>query len=141
MVTYFQNFQEVTHGVAMKILIITDYSTPRGGAEIYCLKLRQLLREAGHDARLFSSTVDNQQHLYADFECWGTHEKVTNRLLQTFNPFALLKMHHILNNFKPDVVHLNLFLTQLSPALLLALKRVPVVYTAHLYKIIRNYVL
>ena len=41
----------------MKILVVSDYSTPTGGAEIYVLQLRSLLREAGHDVLLLSSSV------------------------------------------------------------------------------------
>jgi len=120
----------------MKILIVNDYSTPTGGAEIYVLQLRTFLREAGHDALLFSSSVGTKRQRLADIECWGSKEKITNRLLQTFNPFAYIKLRRVLSKFKPDLIHLNLFLTQLSPAVLLAFKKTRVVYTAHLYKMI-----
>ena len=120
----------------MRILLVSDYSTPTGGAEIYCLQLRTLLRKAGHDALLFSSSVGTKRQRLADIECWGSENKITNRLLQTFNPFAYFKLRRVISKFKPDLVHLNLFLTQLSPAVLLAFKKTPVVYTAHLYKLI-----
>lgn len=120
----------------MKILIVNDYSTPTGGTEIYCLKLRSLLREAGHDARLFSSSVGNKNLRQADFECWGTNNKIINRFLQTFNPISSLKLKKVLKKFQPDVVHLNIFLSQLSPLILHVLKKVPVIYTAHWYKMI-----
>ena len=120
----------------MKILIVNDYSTPTGGAEIYVLQLRTFLREAGHNALLFSSSVGTKRQRLADIECWGSRAKITSRLLQTFNPFAYIKLRRVLSKFKPDLIHLNLFLTQLSPAVLLAFKKTPVVYTAHLYKMI-----
>jgi len=120
----------------MKILIINDYSTPTGGAEIYSLKLRALLRNAGHDARLFASSIGNKNLRQADFECWGTNNKIVNRLLQTFNPISLLKLKKVLKKFEPDIVHLNIFLSQLSPSLLHVLKDLPVVHTAHWYKLV-----
>ena len=120
----------------MKILIVSDYSTPTGGAEIYTLQLRTLLREAGHEVLLFASSVGKQEQRLADVECWGTREKITNRLLQTFNPLAYLGLRRVMRQFKPDVVHLNMFLTQLSPFVLPAIGDTPVVHTAHLYRLI-----
>jgi glycosyltransferase involved in cell wall biosynthesis len=42
----------------------------------------------------------------------------------------------VLKIFKPDIVHLNIFLTQLSPSILTVLDEIPVVFTAHWYKAI-----
>jgi glycosyltransferase involved in cell wall biosynthesis len=120
----------------VKILLVSDYSVPLGGAEVYTLALRKTLRQAGHDARIFASSVGEKELRNADFECWGTQQKVTNRFLQTFNPFAAIKLNKILKTFQPDVVHLNIFLSQLSPSILMILKDVPVVYTAHWYRAI-----
>ncbi|MEH2389424.1 MAG: hypothetical protein V7K14_27400 [Nostoc sp.] len=37
----------------MKILLISDYATPTGGAELMMLSLRDGLKKQGHDARFF----------------------------------------------------------------------------------------
>jgi glycosyltransferase involved in cell wall biosynthesis len=120
----------------LKVLLISDYSTPTGGVEIYQAQLRDSLRKAGIDARLFASSVGRDDLRDADVECWGSDQRHANRLLQTFNPVALLKLREVLRQFQPDIVHLNLFLTQLSPSVLLLLKNIPVVYTAHMYRMI-----
>jgi glycosyltransferase involved in cell wall biosynthesis len=120
----------------LRILLVSDYSTLTGGVEIYQNQLRTLLREAGHDVHLFASRVGPEDLRVADTECWGSRQRHINRLLQTFNPFALIKLKRVISLFKPHVVHLNLFLTQLSPSILLAFGKVPVVYTAHMYRMI-----
>lgn len=120
----------------MKILLINDYSTPTGGAEVYSLNLRGALREAGHEAMLFASSVGPEELRKADYECWGSSQKIINRILQTCNPVAAFRLKKVLKIFKPDIVHLNIFLTQLSPSILMMLGRIPVVYTVHWYKVI-----
>jgi glycosyltransferase involved in cell wall biosynthesis len=120
----------------LKVLIINDYSTPTGGAEVYSLNLRTALRQYGHDARFFASSVGSKNLRMADYECWGTSQKVMNRLLQTYNPVAAFQIRKRLKEFCPDIVHLNIFLTQLSPSILPVLREFPVVYTAHWYRAI-----
>ncbi len=102
----------------MKILLVNDYATPTGGAELLTLVLRDGLRQRGHDARIFSSSArpsagDN----HADYECFGTTSRFRT-LLQTVNPWAFWQLRQILTEFKPDVVHVTIFLTQLSPFIL-----------------------
>src|SRR5260221_68623 len=41
----------------MRILLINDYATPTGGAELMLLMLRDALRRRGHDARIFASSA------------------------------------------------------------------------------------
>jgi hypothetical protein len=41
----------------MKILLVNDYGTLTGGAEIQMVLLRDELRKRGHDARLFASSA------------------------------------------------------------------------------------
>jgi len=71
----------------MKILLVSDYATPTGGAEIRMLDLRNGLRELGHDARLFASSAEPTPGNAADYKCFGTISSFRT-LLQTANPFA-----------------------------------------------------
>lgn len=109
----------------MKILIVNDYGVPAGGAERVSLILRDGLRERGHDARLFASgarpvAAENP----ADNICFGT-ESGLRRVLQVANPSAVVRLHGVLRAFRPDVVHVRMFLTQLSPFILPLLRGVP----------------
>ncbi|UUO17809.1 glycosyltransferase family 4 protein [Dolichospermum heterosporum] len=118
----------------MKILLITDYATPTGGAEIQTIALRDGLRSRGHDARLFaSSACPLNAQSQADYHCLGTTSRLRT-LLQTANFWAFGKLKQILAEFQPDVVHVTIFLTQLSPLILPLLKNIPSLYYAVWYR-------
>ena len=118
----------------MKILLINDYGVPVGGAECIVLSLRDELRRRGHDARLFASTaaIAGLPNL-ADATCHGTTGPLRTPL-QIANPWAERALQRILADFRPDVVHVNLYLTQLSPLILRALRTTPSVYYALWYR-------
>ena len=119
----------------MKILLINDVGTATGGAEIQMLSLRQSLRDLGHDVRLFSSVatpVENSE-LLADYSCFGTNT-LLQVLSQTINPSAYFKLRQILQEFQPDVVHVRMFMWQMSPAILPLLKNIPCIYQTAVYK-------
>jgi glycosyltransferase involved in cell wall biosynthesis len=120
----------------MKILLVSDYGTPTGGAELMMLSLRDGLRQKGHDARFFTTSAQpgNAKNL-ADYQCFGTTSSFRT-LLQTANPFAFQSLERILNEFQPDVVHVRLFLTQLSPLILPLLRDIPSLYHVAWYRAI-----
>ena len=120
----------------MKILLVSDYATPVGGVEILMLALRDRLRERGHDARVFASSArPGVDENFADYECFGTTSRFRT-LLQTINPWAFWRLRRILTEFKPDVIHVMMFLTQLSPLILPLLKKRPSRYHAQWYRAI-----
>lgn len=102
----------------MKILIVHDYGTPSGGAEQVSLLLRDGFRERGQDARLFASRarplpLPNA----ADYTCPGRSGRL-GKLLAAANPWAARALRSVLAAFQPDIVHVRLFHTQLSPLIL-----------------------
>jgi glycosyltransferase involved in cell wall biosynthesis len=109
----------------MRILIVNDYGVLSGGAERVTVDLRNGLRARGHDARIFASTA---QPLplpnHADYTCFG-HEGWPRRVLQVANPSAVLRLRGVLAEFRPEIVHVRMFLNQLSPLILSLLARVP----------------
>lgn len=108
-----------------KILIVTDYGTLSGGAELISHNLREELRRRGHDARLFSSTARPLPlPIESDYQCFGTTSR-WRTLLQSANPWAALSLSRVLAAFNPDIVHVRLFLTQLSPLILPLLRSRP----------------
>jgi glycosyltransferase involved in cell wall biosynthesis len=119
----------------VKILLVNDIGRATGGAELQMLSLRERLRDQGHDVRLFSSRASlvNDSELLADYSCFGSNTKL-QVLSQTFNPSAYWQMRQILSDFQPDVVHLRIFLGQLSPAILPLLKDVPCLYQMAMYR-------
>jgi glycosyltransferase involved in cell wall biosynthesis len=111
--------------MAMRVLIVHDYGTLHGGAEHMSMALRNGLRARGHDARLFASTA---QPLplpnAADHTCYGTITSARH-VLQAVNPFAVIRLRTMLREYRPDVVHVRMFMTQLSPLILPLLRQVP----------------
>jgi glycosyltransferase involved in cell wall biosynthesis len=118
----------------MRVLLVNDYATPSGGAELASLGLRDGLRKAGHDARIFSSSARGATaESFADYECVGTTSR-WRTLLQAANPWAFVKLRRVLAEFRPDVVHVRMFLTQLSPLILPLLRTVPSLYHVVWYR-------
>ena len=118
----------------MKILLVNDYGTLAGGAEVQILLLRNELRKRGHDARLFTSSArPTTGESQADYECLGTISRFRT-LLQTANPWAYLRLRQVLAGFQPDVVHVKMFLTQLSPLILPLLRDTPSLYHVAWYR-------
>lgn len=120
----------------MKVLLVNDYGTLAGGAEVQTGLLREELRARGIDARLMASTARaGGDSLGPEYECVGTTGRFRT-LLQTANPWAGLRLGRALASFRPDVVHVKLFLTQLSPFILPFLRHVPSLYHAVWYRAI-----
>jgi len=118
----------------MKILLVNDYATPTGGAELSAVALRDGLRQRGHDARIFASSAGPPgASSVADYECLGTTSYLRT-LLQTANPWAFRKLRRVLVEFQPDIVHVKIFLTQLSPLILPLLRDVPSLYHVVWYR-------
>ncbi len=121
----------------MKILLINDYGTATGGAELQMLSLREDLCKRGHEVCLFSSfaSLVSGSPLLADYHCFGTNTRL-QVLSQTFNLSAYWKLKRILAEFRPDVVHVRMFLWQLSPSILPLLQDFPCLYQTAVYKAI-----
>jgi len=118
----------------MRILLVTDYATPTGGAELMMLRLRDRLRNLSHDARLFSSSARPLgMPGQADYECFGIASRL-RIISQVANPSAYLNLKRILREFHPDVVHVRLFLSQLSPLILPLLDNVPAILHVAWYR-------
>ncbi len=118
----------------MKILLINDYGTPTGGAELMTLTLRAGLRERGHDARLFTSSARPLgAAIEADYTCLGSTSRFRT-LLQSANVWAPHRLRAVLDEFAPDIVHVRLFLTQLSPLILPLLRDVPSILHLETYR-------
>jgi glycosyltransferase involved in cell wall biosynthesis len=112
----------------MKVLLVHDYATATGGAEIQLLNWRAELRRRGHDVRLFASVAGREAgDGQAEYDCFGTLSS-GRTLLQTANVGALRALERASAAFEPDVVHVTMFLTQLSPLILRALRNIPCIY-------------
>ena len=129
----------------MKILMVNKFLYPRGGCETYMLNLAEELKAKGHEVEYFGmydekNTVGNSLGLYTtnmDFHSTGVA-----RFLYPFRIIysaeAKKKLGKVLDDFKPDVVHMNNINFQLTPSVIYAVKKrnIPLVQTVHDYQMI-----
>lgn len=123
----------------MRILLLHDYGTATGGAELQMLSLRQNLRDRGHQVQLFTSRAQMVpgviNPLQSDYDCFGTTTKL-QVLSQVANFSAYWQLRQVLRQFQPEVVHVRMFLWQLSPLILPLLHPFPCLYQTAVYKAI-----
>ena len=108
----------------MKILIVHDYAARYGGGENMAFDLRSALQKRGHQARVFASTAELVPSVprEADATCFGTTSPLV-RVTRALNPAAARSLQREIEAFQPDVIHVRMFLTQLSPLILPVLAR------------------
>ena len=124
----------------MKILLINKYLYPKGGAETYTLKLGEYLSGAGHEVEYFgmydkNNVVHNSAEQYTqnmDFHDSGAEKFLYPfRIIYSFQ--ARKKLRKVLENFQPDIVHMNNINYQLTPSIIDEIKKhgTPIVQTVH----------
>lgn len=101
----------------MKILLSNKFYYHRGGDCIYMLNLEQMLKEHGHEVAVFA--MEYPENL--DTPWMKYFPSNMNKLMAFTRPFGSkevkVKFKKLLNDFQPDVVHLNNIHTQLSPVI------------------------
>ena len=129
----------------MKILIVNKFLYPRGGSESYMLYLGQHLEKIGHEVQYFGmydeqNTVGNCAGMYT--QNMDFHSKGLARFLYPFKIIysfeAKKKIMQVIDDFKPDVVHMNNINFQLTPSIIYGIKKkgIPLVQTVHDYQMI-----
>lgn len=122
----------------MYFLLINKFYYRRGGDCIYMLNLEQLLKSHGHEVAIFA--MDYPDNLDSSWSKYFPQNM--SKLMAFTRPFGSsevkTKFNQLLNDFKPDVVHLNNVHTQLSPVMaeLAHQKGIKVVWTLHDYKLL-----
>lgn len=130
----------------MKILMVNKFLYPHGGSETYILDIGKQLIQMGHEVQYFGMedekrTVGNYVGSYTssmDFHSGGI-QKILYPFKIIYSTEARKKIKVVLDDFKPDVVHLNNINFQLTPSIIYevrkwekqAKQKVKIVYTAH----------
>lgn len=122
----------------MKILLANKFYYRRGGDCIYMLNLEQLLKAHGHEVAVFAMAYpDNLDTPWKRY-----FPQNMSKLMAFTRPFGSVevkaKFRKLLDDFRPDVVHLNNVHTQLSPVMaeLAHGRGIKVVWTLHDYKLL-----
>lgn len=136
----------------MKILIINKFLYPNGGSETYIFKLGEELTRQGHEVQYFGMEhegrcVGNNVNAYTkdmNFRGGSIFSKLKYSIETIYSHDARRKLRLVLNDFEPDVCHINNFNYQLTPSILLEIadwrqkrdKECRIVFTAHDYQLV-----
>lgn len=111
----------------MKVLMINKFLHPNGGSETYIFKLGDYLKTQGHEVQYFGMEhegrcVGNRVNAYTsgmDFHGGNKLAKLAYPIKTIYSSEARRKLRLVLDDFQPDVVHLNNFTYQLTPSIIL----------------------
>lgn len=136
----------------MKVLMINKFLYPNGGSEAYIFKIGEYLQKHGHEVQYFGMEhegrcVGNRVNAYTsdmDFHGGSKLAKLTYPLKTIYSKEARVQIRKVLDDFKPDVCHLNNFNYQLTPSMILEIvkwrkesrHKCKIVFTAHDYQLV-----
>lgn len=136
----------------MKVLMINKFLYPNGGSETYIFKIGDYLKSIGHEVQYFGMEhegrcVGNSAEAYTsdmDFHGGSALSKLTYPVKTIYSTEARKKIRLVLDDFEPDVCHLNNFNYQLTPSVILEIekwkketgKACKIIFTAHDYQLI-----
>ena len=135
----------------MKVLLINKFLFPKGGAETYTFDVGKMLEEHGHEVQFFGlenekNTVGNRVGSYVtnmDFS-QGIKANLNAPFRIIYSREARKKIRAVLDDFQPDVVHLNNIQYHLTPSIILEInkwrketkKQCKIIYTTHDYQLV-----
>lgn len=137
-----------TAGQGHRVLQVDKFLRRFGGAAGYMLDLGDLLRSRGHQVEYFSADhPDNlpstYQELFPHVEEYdpppdGLSARVRSAASMFWSLRAEQSMEAVLDDFRPDVVHLHNIYHQLSPSILkpIQARGIPMVMTLHDFKLV-----
>lgn len=136
----------------MKVLMVNKFLYPNGGSETYIFKLGEELIRQGHKVQYFGMEhegrcVGNSVNTYTskmDFHKGSRLSKLLYPVKTIYSIEARKKIRLVLEDFKPDVIHLNNFNYQITPSVIVEVIRwkkkaghkCKIIYTAHDYQLI-----
>lgn len=121
----------------MRILLVNKFHYLNGGSEKYYFELGKLLKKHGNEVAYFSMKDDRniktgEKEYFVEKIDLNTGSKL-KALDVIYSKENYKKMQEAIDDFKPDVVHLNNFQRQLSESIVECCKNnnIPMVFTAH----------
>lgn len=130
----------------MRVLLVNNHHKNLGGAEKYYFDLAKLLEKKGHKVAFFSTkdpqNIPSKWAKYfvtkLDFS-ENTPKSFYSKLANMFYSFVSKRnISKLLDNFKPDIVHIQNIYYYISPSILSEIKRrnIPIVQTVHDYQLV-----
>lgn len=121
----------------MRIMLVNKFHWPKGGSETYYFELGKMLKKYGHEVAYFSMYNDkniktgDKEYFVKEFD--GNSKNISKALKAIYSKENKKVMLNALDDFKPDIVHINLFQRHLTYSIIEAIKEkdIPIVFTAH----------
>lgn len=136
----------------MRICVINKFLHRNGGSETYIFKLGEQLEKMGHEVQYFGMEhegrcIGNRVNAYTsdmDFHGGSKLSKLTYPIKTIYSKEARVQLRKVLDDFRPDVCHLNNFNYQLTPSMILEIvkwrketgQKCKIVFTAHDYQLV-----
>ncbi|MBQ8527195.1 MAG: glycosyltransferase [Lachnospiraceae bacterium] len=136
----------------MKVLMINKFLYPNGGSETYIFKLGEYLMSQGNEVQYFGMEhegrcVGNKVEAYTsdmNFHGGSKLAKLTYPIKTIYSSEARKKIRLVLDDFRPEVCHINNFNYQLTPSIILEIVKwrkdtgckCKIVFTAHDYQLV-----
>lgn len=121
----------------MKVLLVNKFHYLKGGSEKYYFELGKLLKEHGNEVAYFSMNDERniktgEKEYFVDPVDLNNGSKL-KALDVIYSRANYKKMCEAIDDFKPDIIHLNNFQRQLSSSVAIAAfdKKIPVVFLTH----------
>ncbi len=122
----------------MRILLANKFYYRRGGDCIYTMGVEKMLKEKGHEVAVYSMNhPENEESEWSRY--WPANMTRLDAFTRPFGAHQVIKgFTQLMDDFQPNVVHLNNIHTQLSPVIArIAHERgVRVVWTLHDTKLV-----
>lgn len=130
----------------MKILQINKFFYIRSGASRYFFELSKLLKSHSHDISYFSMQDERNQksdwsryfvsNISFEKVEFRNFPRIFTRMFYSFE--ARRNISKLLDEYQPDIAHIHSIYHQISPSIILELKKrkIPIVQTLHDYHII-----
>jgi len=130
----------------MKILQVNKFNYIRGGAEKYFIEISKELEKIGHQVAFFS-----MHHPKNNSSIWSKYfvsrisfnearlrDKIITPGRILYSLEAKRKFNKIIQDFKPDIIHIHNIYHQISPSILSVAKKynIPVIMHLHDYKLV-----
>lgn len=136
----------------MRVLMINKFLYQNGGSETYIFMIGKWLEQNGHEVQYFGMEhegrcVGNRVNAYTssmDFHGGSKLSKLTYPFRTIYSKEARIQIRKVLDDFKPDVCHINNFNYQLTPSIILEIVKwrkehetqCRIIFTAHDYQLI-----
>jgi glycosyltransferase involved in cell wall biosynthesis len=138
------------NGYRVKILLVNKFHYIRGGDSSYMFSLAELLKKNGHTILHFSMNhplnfpCDQQKYFVDNIDFVEENRsrnlisgiRVLSRVI--YSRQARLNISKLIEDTKPDIVHLNNIHAHITPSIIFELKKnkIPIVWTLHDYQLI-----